>query len=351
MNAPRPIISVAFDEAHERQSDAGIARCAGALAAALSAREDIELIRLGGGTRLSRGTLKKRLATLRQDFFWYPYAGRRSARNRAAQVYHCPSPRAPLSAGTPPLVVTVHDLAVIRFPETLTPWSRVYERAMLPRVVDAADRIIAVSRDTSADLQTLLGVPASKIRVIPNGVDASLFAPKERERPFPFPYVLFVGTPQPRKNLGRLASAVKLLSTRGQLLRLVIAGSEGWGEIEMDRSDVTFTGHVSHQRLRALYQHAECLALVSLHEGFGLPALEAMVAGTPVVGARAGAIPEVTGGAAVLVDPLDIESIAAGIIEATDRRSELVLAGRRRAADFSWTNAAELTVAVYHELA
>ena len=345
------MISVAFDQEHERQSNAGIARCARALAAALSARSDVDLIPLGGGAPVKRDTLRKRMQTARQDFFWYPFAGRHAARKRGAQIYHCPTPRAPVWRGAPPLVVTVHDLASFRYPETLTPWTRMYERSMLPRVTRAADLIIAVSRDTAADLQDILRVQARRIRVVPNGVDASWFAPALGPRPFAFPYVLFVGTPQPRKNLPRLAAAVRLLRRDNDALRLVVAGDAGWGDVTLDPADVTFTGHVDDAQLRALYQHAECLALVSLHEGFGLPAVEAMAVGTPVVAARAGALPEVTGGAAVLVDPFDVGSIAAGVLEACERRVELVAAGRRRASAFSWERAADSTVAVYRELA
>lgn len=344
------MISIAFDQEHERQSGAGVTRSSRALAAALSLRRDIELLTLGGGEPARRGTLQKRLTTLRQDLVWYPFAGRMQARRRRAEVYHCPTPRAPTSAGTPPLVVTVHDLASFRYPETLTRWTRLYERAMLPRVTRAADRIIAVSADTASDLETILHVPASKIRVVPNGVDESFFGPAKTQRPFPFPYVLFVGTPQPRKNLARLAAAVNLLSRRGSELRLVVAGGSGWGESGVAAGNALLEGEVSDARLRALYEHAECLALVSLHEGFGLPALEAMAAGTPVVASRAGALPELTGEAAVLVDPLDIESIAAGILEAAGNRAALVTLGRARARDFSWRRAAELTAAVYREL-
>ena len=345
------MISVALDCEHERQSEAGVTRASRALAEALSVRSDVELHLVGGGSSPRRGTIEKRLLTLRQDFFWYPFAGRRLARKLPVSVYHCPSPRAPVTRGKPPLVVTVHDLASFRYPETLTRWTRLYERATLPVVTRAAERIIAVSEDTAADLQRMLRVPARKITVIHNGVESALFAPRASLSPFPFPYVLFVGTPQPRKNLARLCAAVRLLARRGHDLKLVVAGSDGWGESPLTDPEVIFAGRVDDATLAALYQHAECLALVSLHEGFGLPALEAMAAGCPVVAARAGALPEIVGGAAVLVDPLDTESIASGILEARGQSRQRILAAAvTRVEAFSWARTAELTVAVYKEL-
>ncbi|MEO6331375.1 MAG: glycosyltransferase family 1 protein [Gemmatimonadaceae bacterium] len=344
-------LSIALDCEHERQSEAGISRTARSLAEALERRSDVVLHRLGGGPAVPRDTLQKRLVTIRQDLWWYPFAGRRAARRLHADVYHCPTPRAPARKGTTPLVVTIHDLASFRFPETLTTWTRHYERAMLPRVAKAADRILTPSENTADDVQSILGVRALKIRVVPNGVDAGFFRADESRSPLPFPYVLFVGTPQPRKNLARLAEAVEKLRVFGHDLRLVVAGADGWGGVRLSESSAHMLGRVSDLELRTLYQHAECLALVSLHEGFGLPALEAMAMGTPVVASRAAALPEVVGEAGVLVDPLSSDTIAAGILEAVERKAELTTAGRQRASGFSWELAAERTVAVYREVA
>jgi glycosyltransferase involved in cell wall biosynthesis len=343
-------ITVVLDCEHERQSEAGVSRTARALARSLERRADVALIRLGGGPAVRRDTVKKRLVTIRQDLWWYPFRGRRLAGRLEADIYHCPTPRAPATRGRIPLVVTIHDLASFRFPETLTTWTRHYERTMLPRVASAADRILTPSADTADDVQTILRVAAEKIRVVPNGVDADFFRRTESGRPFSFPYVLFVGTPQPRKNLARLSAAVQRLHALGHDLRLVVAGADGWGDVQLTGSRVEAVGRVSDERLRILYQHAECLALVSLHEGFGLPALEAMAMGTPVVASNTAALPEVVGTAGVLVDPLNIDAIAAGILEAIARRDELGEAGRNRASAYSWELAAERTTAVYREL-
>ena len=176
------------------------------------------------------------------------------------------------------------------------------------------------------------------------------FRPDASPPPFDFPYVLFVGSAQPRKNLNRLSQAVDRLSGRGRNLRLVIAGADSWGNQGLLGRNVTVAGHVDDDQLLSLYKHAECVALVSLHEGFGLPVLEAMAAGTPVVASNVAALPEVSGDAAVLVDPLSVDAIAQGLEDAIARRGSLIAAGVIRAAQFTWARTAELTVAVYREL-
>ena len=141
-----------------------------------------------------------------------------------------------------------------------------------------------------------------------------------------------------------------ILRSQGIRERLVIAGAGGWGAEVPASEHVEMMGRVSDDKLHSLYAHASCLAIPSLHEGFGLPALEAMAAGTPVVAAKSGALPEVTRKAAVLVDPLDPTSIADGIAEAIASRDSLIALGRVRAREFSWRKTATLTAAVYREL-
>jgi glycosyltransferase involved in cell wall biosynthesis len=344
------VLTVALDAEHTRQSSAGIARYAQSLADELAALGEATVIQLGAGEVIQRGTFAKRMLTARQDFFWYPWLARRAARQRGADIYHSPLPRGPLKPGSPPFVVTVHDLVAIRFPETTTRWSRLYGAITLRRVLEAADRIIAPSQDTADDLIALAGVRHDKIRVVANGVDEIFFNQPPAQRAAAKPYVLFVGTLEPRKNLARLVSAMTLLRSRGFRERLVIAGAGGWGAAIRASADVEVLGRISDGDLHSLYAHASCLALPSLHEGFGLPALEAMAAGAPVVAANSGALPEVTGGAAVLVDPLDPTSIADGIAEAMGTRDSLIVRGRVRAREFSWKKTAAHTARVYREL-
>jgi glycosyltransferase involved in cell wall biosynthesis len=344
-------LSVGLDRDNERQSSTGVSRYSTSLAAALSARDDVELVSIGGGPLVPRGTWRKKLLTARQDFWWYPFAGRQRASAAGVDVYHCPSARAPVTRGSPPTVVTIQDLASFHFPETLTRWSRLYERRTVRLVARAADLIIATSADAATDIEMILGIPSHKIRVVPLGVDPGFFVRTTSKSPYAFPYVLFVGSAQPRKNLRRLALAVDRASQRHRDLRLVIAGADGWGRDSSFGANVTLAGRVDDEQLLALYRHAECAALVSLHEGFGLPILEGMAAGAPVVASNVAALPEVSGGAAVLVDPLSVDSIADGIEAAIADRASLIAAGARHAAQFTWERTADLTMSVYRELA
>ena len=349
------MLTVAFDAEHTRQSAAGIARYAKGLVTALRKRGDVSVLELGGGEVVARNTLRKRAVTLRQDFVWYPWLGRNRAADAHADVYHVPLPRGPITKGTPPLVVTVHDLVSLLFPETMTPWSRLYSRFTLRRILDAADRILTPSADTADDLRSLLKIPSARIRVVHNGVDEFFFESPVEPGEVAFrddgPYVLFVGTPEPRKNLDRLVAAMALLRKRGRNEQLVIAGGGGWGQSSADAPHVRWLGRVSDSDLRMLYANALCLALPSLHEGFGLPAVEAMATGTPVVASRTGALPEITAGAAVLVDPLNIADIADGIARCIAERASFAALGRERAKQFTWDRAAAGTMAVYRELA
>ncbi len=344
------MITVALDDEHTRQTSAGTARASRSLAKALRSRDDIRVVTVGGGDLLERGTVRKRLATAHQDFLWYPMLGRRRAAAAGADVYHCPTPRAPFTRGSLPLVVTVHDLVPVLFPETMTSWSRLYGRATMRGVLRSADIIVTPSTDTANDLTSCLGVDADRIRVVWNGVDDVFFSPPEGndERD---PYVLFVGTPEPRKNLPRLIEAMGELRARGYPHRLVVAGGGGWGDVHLQAEHVDLAGRVSDAKLVSLYAGAACLALPSLHEGFGLPAAEAMAVGTPVVAGSGGALPEIVGNAGILVDPYDVNAIAAGIERAISHPAPLIAAGKARAPQFSWAKAAESMVAIYRELA
>jgi len=344
-------LRVALDASHMRQSVAGIARYGRSLATALRKRDDIDVVELGGGDVVPRDTVRKRALTLRQDFLWYPFLGRRVAAREGAKIYHVPLPRGPLAKGNPPVVITVHDLVPLLFPDTITPWSRLYGKATLRRVLDAADRIITVSKNTADDVESLLGIPSERIRVVYNGVDESFFQASSETFDSRAPYVLFVGTPEPRKNLERLLEAIRITRRKGLAEELLIVGAGGWGQNTIDGAEVKQLGRVSDSDLRKLYRGASCVAVPSLHEGFGLTALEAMASGTPVVAAHTGALPEITGGAAVLVDPLHPAAIADGIIHCIDERAALSTAGLARAKEFTWERCAAETAAVYKELA
>ena len=276
-----------------------------------------------------------------RDVGWYlaalPWLARR------ADVLHCPTHRAPVRSPVP-LVVTFHDLAVLRHPETFNAWSRNYGRALLPAVARAAARIITVSEFTAQELIDVLNVPEEKIRVIPNAV-GSPFTPEgaaaEGE------YVLAVGTLEPRKNLTALVEGFRRANLNGCELRLV--GDRGWGDVE-PLNGVRWLGRVSDDELARLYRGARCMAYVSLYEGFGLPVLEAMACGTAVVSSDLPPVREF-GRGVVHVDARDPDAIAAGLSEAIARREELGRDGQAAAAAFEWPRVARETLAVYQEVA
>jgi len=266
-----------------------------------------------------------RLRTLVADALWYP----RLRAPRGADLLHCPTFRGPFRASTP-LVVTVHDLAVLRHPEWFNRWSATYSRFAVPRVVRAASRVIAVSEFTKGELVSLLDLDPSVIRVVPNAVE-DVFTPEGPRAEGD--YVLAVGTLEPRKNLARIAQAVE-----GELR---VVGARGWGGVTPP-ANVTWCEGVSDEELAALYRGARCLVYASLYEGFGIPVAEALACGCPIVTSIGSPMAELAGDDAALVDPREVASIREGIARAT------APVARRGA---SWAEVAEQTRAVYEELA
>jgi glycosyltransferase involved in cell wall biosynthesis len=308
-----PAILVGIDTTPLQQTRAGTARYLRGLLGHL----DVPVIE----TSFPAGS---RLRSVAADALWYPHL-----RAPGADVLHCPTFRGPFSSRTP-LVVTVHDLAVLRHPEWFNRWTQTYSRHAVPRVVRAADRVIAVSEFTRSELVELLGVPPAKIRVIPNAVDDVFSADGPRVEG---DYVLAVGTLEPRKNLGAIAAAVE-----GELR---VVGGRGWGNVEPP-ANVTWLGEVDDEELAGLYRGARCLVYASLYEGFGIPVAEALACGCPIVTSRDSPMAELAGADATYVDPTDSASIRAGIARA-------FAPDPRRVA--SWSDVARATREVYAEIA
>jgi glycosyltransferase involved in cell wall biosynthesis len=331
-------LTVGIDVSPLALTRAGTATHIRGLTAALARLDGLELrpYAFGGPSRLT--------AALR-DVAWYLGALPLAARRDRVDVLHCPTFRAPPRCPVP-LVVTVHDLAVLRHPHLFNRWSREYGGLLLPHVLRAATAVIAVSKFTRAEVLELADVPEERVHVVGNGV-GDPFTPDGRAGDGD--YVLAVATLEPRKNLPRLVDGFRRARLDGAELR--VAGASGWGGVAVAGTRVRWLGEVGTEELARLYRGALCVAYVSLYEGFGLPVLEAMACGSPVVISQAPALREVAGEAAIAVDALDPDAIAAGLEEAIARRDELVGPGLARAAQFSWADAARRTLAVYRSAA
>ena len=252
-----------------------------------------------------------------------------------------------------PLVVTVHDLAFVHDPAKFSKQGVRTMNRSLAAIIRRADRVICSSEATRRDC-VAAGISDDRLRLVPLGVDLVEVSADDIDRVrrrylLPDEFVLFVGTFEPRKNLARLAEAMRRPGMPGPL---VVAGADGWGDVGVvDHGDTLFLGFIPDADLAPLYAAATVFAYPSEREGFGLPVAEALAQGAAVVTSAGTSTEEVAGGAAVLVDPFDVDDIARGIIEAADRRSELSASARQRAKELTWESSAELTLAVYRELA
>ena len=277
-----------------------------------------------------------------------PVAARRS------RAIYCPANAAPLL--TRRSVLVVHDLAALRHPEWYSAQFATYYRHVLPRLARRARRLITPSEFSRRELADGLGIDPGRVTVVPNGVDErfSPFADAasvRRAHGLEKPYVLLVGTRLARKNLGALAAARRRLDELG--LELVSAGSGRHWSRQDGTVPVRALGYVAEQQLPGLYAGAAALAMPSLYEGFGLPVLEAMASGVPVVASDRAAVPETCGGAALLVAPEDPDALADALVRVvTDDvlHEKLVAAGLERASRFSWDRAAAATDAVIDEV-
>lgn len=270
-----------------------------------------------------------------------------------------------------PAVVTIHDCIHLRFPQYLpNKLAHAYARTFLWTATHQAARIITVSEASKRDILTYFNIPPEKIEVIYNGIDERFWIPpspedieRVRERyQLNDPFILYAGNIRPHKNLERLIEVCQLLRREGfDHLKLLIIGDEISKYATLRRAvhrhklhkHVRFLGFVPDQTLAALYRLAAVFVFPSLYEGFGLPPLEAMASGTPVVTSNVSSLPEVVGDAALLVDPYDCEAIAGAVrMVLTDQalRDDLASRGLARAREFSWAKAAERVRAIYGEV-
>jgi len=264
-------------------------------------------------------------------------------------------------------LVTVHDLSFIRYPQCADAGLRAYLNRVVPRSVHRADRVLADSQSTQEDLMELLGVERAKIEVVYPGVeerfhpieDQALLGEVRKRYRLPPRFILGLGTLQPRKNFTRLIEAFADL--RFADLRLVIVGGKGWLYEEIFAAverlgleeKVVFPGFVADGDLPALYNLADLFVFPSLYEGFGIPPLEAMACGTPVITSDASSLPEVVGEAGLMVEATDVEALAQAmkqVLEDDVLREDMITKGMKQPRNFTWEKAAAKLLSLYEAI-
>ncbi|NOT25617.1 MAG: glycosyltransferase family 4 protein [Acidobacteria bacterium] len=363
------ILRVGIDGRAFASPAAGVRRYIKGLTRALVALgEPLELVALGG---LDPTALPPGIGHVAEpphpptNLGWTLVGLPRAARRAGVDVVHAPAYTAPFWSPAP-VVLTIHDVSYERHPEWYPyrrDWAR---RAFYRRSAHVASQILTVSRFSATEITAAYGIPADRMTVTPLGVDGAFVAKDPRSRgPLPpgvrQPYLLHVGDLHERRNLAMLIRAV--VAARRQMpsaksLSLVLVGTDlsvGDAVSEIARQAgtpdaVVRLRSVNERRLRGLYQDAVALAYPSFYEGFGLPLVEAMACGTPVLASNVASMPEVLGGAGVLIDPADEAAWTRAILDLLnggDLRGRLRDAGLRRAGEFTWERTARLTLDVY----
>jgi glycosyltransferase involved in cell wall biosynthesis len=287
------------------------------------------------------------------------------ARRLALDVVHDPVGVMPLLLTSAVRVVTIHDAIPYVFPQTSTRFDQLVYHRWLPTAVRAAGAVITDSQSAREDIVTYLSVSPERVTATPLAADrrfrlpdAAGVAPVLSRYGIARPYILYVGALESRKNLPRLLEAYSRLRRWSSQWRLVIVGARKWKTSPIFDTvqalglepHVTFTGFVEDEHLPALYAAADLFAFPSLYEGFGLPVLEAMACGAPVVTSNTSSLPEVAGDAAILVDPTNVEQIAEAmwlVLSQPALAAALREKGLARAAQFTWERTARETAAVY----
>ncbi|NQT89752.1 MAG: glycosyltransferase family 4 protein [Candidatus Omnitrophica bacterium] len=306
-----------------------------------------------------------------QRLYWENVSLSRKARNDKIDILHVPGFAGPYMKGAYRKITTVHDLIGLIYPQNLALVSRLYWQRWLPAAIRNSDFIIADSENTKRDIIRLLKIPVERIKVVYLAAD-EVFRPIEgadekRARLKAYgidkDYILNVGTVEPRKNVPRLmeAFAAYLKESKRDDLLLVIAGKKAWGydaclskmkELKLE-DKVTFCDYVDNEDLPLLYNLAEAFAYPSFYEGFGLPVLEAMACGVPVICSKASSLPEIGGDAGIYVDPEDTASVKAALSSVLgDKGFREQLRGKsiEQANRFSWAKTAAETIAIYKEV-
>ena len=361
-------MKIAFDASEIEFDVAGsgvYARCLPPSLSALPKPPRIEIVSIADYVP---AWLPRPFKVLFADLVWTPWLLARCAQRRGADLLHCPSYKTPPRCRLP-VVATCHDVSLIDGspPPSFGLWSRLQGRWHLARLHSRANVVLTGSSFSRARIVDRLRFPGDRVHVAPLGARAIFSAPAKpaarrrvrESHKLSAPYILYVGTIEERKNLDRLVRAFARLTRRKQIPHLlVLAGRDGRGAAATRRlagriglrDRVRFVGHIPEEELPALYAEASLFVYPSLYEGFGLPPLEAMSQGTPVVVARRASLPEVAGDAALLVDPLDEEEIVSvmyrGLTDEQIRRA-LIARGLARSRQFGWESTAARTLHAY----
>lgn len=275
------------------------------------------------------------------------------ARKHDVDVLFCPNGNAPLHRTSYPVVMQIHDVNALKGYSSRI--HQAYRRVAVPRGARVADAVLTVSEFSKREIVSQIGIDPSKIQVAYNGLHEEFHTPGEGTPcEMPESYVLYVGAMNPRKNVSGLVEAFHRLDGSADVPdRLVLVGPENdliFKEVDIDdTTDVLTPGYLTRGELKYAYTHADLFAYPSLYEGFGLPPLEAMACGTPVVAGDAASLPEVLGDAAELVDPHDMAAIADGmrrVLGDPEYAEELVRRGREQAAKYTWERTANAVLDV-----
>ncbi|MFC1959441.1 glycosyltransferase family 4 protein [Chloroflexota bacterium] len=312
-------------------------------------------------------TLAARLGALQQDLLWGQILLPWQTARQKIDLLHVPTGLAPV-VPTSPIVLSILDVLVLTMPENFPKWQRTYSRMVLPRVARQASMILTISEFSKQEIIKQLDVPPERVAVTylsvspefkPQGpvVVESILDPNILNTPF----ILAVGTLEPRKNITRLVEAFARLKKKGYPHKLIHVGGKGWLYDEIFEAvhelnlvnDILFLGRQPLATLVALYNKATVLVYPSLMEGFGLPVLEAMNCGCPVVTSNVSSLPEVIGDAGIQVDPLDTRQITTAIEQVLDNEelaAQMRQKGLLRAREFSWQRCAQETIDVYEQV-
>jgi glycosyltransferase involved in cell wall biosynthesis len=363
-------LKVAWDNSLAGRDKAGTGVYAARLLEQLANRTDLRMQVLNGWRRDSsaNGLISRGLGTVASLLWTHAYLPRMVGKMRV-DLLHAPAFIAPVMAAPCPVVVTVHDITYLLFPSHFSRWWVTYMQMVMPPAMRSAAAIICGSEHSKRDIAKTYRIPPDKVHVVPYGVDHERFHPGVTlDRNWAdslgirVGYVLHVGSFSYRKNIPTLLRAIARLRSKGKWenRQLVLGGSQdvsmkGAHEVfetihELGLNSVVLAGHVPEQHIPGLYAGAAALVIPSLYEGFGLPVLEAMAAGTPVVASNTSSLPEVAAGAALLVPPEDGLALADAIEDVLEDRAiadELRRNGLERARQFSWQRTAEETIAVY----